>query len=47
MTRYITIEQECYCIRLERYCLMRLTYEVTPFRDSLDKWFLIHEEVIE
>jgi len=45
--RIETSEGRVYRIARGRDILCRLTYEVTPFRDGLSRWFLLGIEELE
>ena len=42
-----TSEDRVYRPARNREILCRLTYEVTPFRDGLSRWFLLRIEELE
>ena len=45
--RYVTINAQAYSIRLRRNCLFNLTYEVTKWREGLERWFLVRAQEAE
>ena len=38
---YVTVEKDAYCVASGHPARFRLTYEVTPLRDGVERWFLI------
>lgn len=42
--RYIVVESVAYSIASCRGVCLRLTYEVKPFRDGVESWFLVSTE---
>ena len=41
---YVTVEKDAYCVASGHVARFRLTYEVTPLRDGVERWFLIAME---
>jgi len=39
--RHVSIQVHAYSIRFRRDCLFNLTYEVTQWREGLERWFLV------
>ena len=44
--RYVSIQVHAYSIRFRRDCLFNLTYEVTQWRQGLERWFLVRAQEI-
>ena len=44
--RYVVIENSAYCVLTRREARFRLTYEVKPLREGLERWFLVSMEEI-
>ena len=44
---YVTVESTVYCVTSRREGRFRLTYEVKPLREGLDRWFLVAMEEIQ
>lgn len=45
--RYVTVEIAAYCVASGHPAHFRLTYEVTPFRDGIERWFLVSSEKMQ
>jgi hypothetical protein len=45
--RYVSIQTQAYSIRLRRNCLFHLTYEVMPWREGSERWFLVSAQEID
>jgi hypothetical protein len=45
--RYVSIQTRAYSIRLRRNCLFHLTYEVMPWREGSERWFLVGAQEID
>ena len=44
---YVTVEKDAYCVASGHPARFRLTYEVTPLRDGVERWFLIAMKELE
>lgn len=42
--RYVTVETIAYCAGSGHPVYLRLTYEVKPWREGLESWFLVSSE---
>lgn len=45
--RYVSLQTQAYSIRLRRNCLFHLTYEVMPWREGSERWFLVSAQEID
>ena len=41
---YFTVETTAYCVASSHTKQLRLTYEVRPLQDGLERWFLVAME---
>ena len=44
--RYVSILAHAYSTRFRRDCLFNLTYEVTQWREGLERWFLVRAQEV-
>jgi len=44
---YVSVQAHAYSIRFERDCLFNLTYEVTQWRQGLERWFLVRAQEVD
>jgi hypothetical protein len=44
---YVTVESIAYCVTSHREVRLRLTYEVKPLREGLERLFLVSSEEIQ
>ena len=43
----VTVETTAYSVASHQATRFRLVYEVTPFRDGLERWFLVAMEELQ
>jgi hypothetical protein len=44
---YVTVENDAYSVASGHPAQFRFTYEITPLRDGVDRWFLIAMKELE